>query len=72
MAVDYAKIQTLLGAEADQLLGYTSNTISKENLQLPGADFVDRVWAQSDRSPAVLRSMQTLYDTGNLRGTGYL
>ena len=72
MSVDYRKIQQLLGADAETLLNYTSQTIPKENLQLPGADFVDRVWAQSDRQPAVLRSMQSLYDTGNLKGTGYL
>lgn len=72
MSVDYSKIQTLLGADAETLLNYTSQTIPKENLQLPGADFIDRVWLQSDRNPAVLRSMQTLFDTGRLRGTGYL
>ncbi|MBA4185412.1 MAG: fructose-bisphosphate aldolase, partial [Acidobacteria bacterium] len=72
MSADYQKIQKLLGAEAETLLSHQSKTIPKENLQLPGADFVDRVWLQSDRSPAVLRSMQTLYDTGRLRGTGYL
>ncbi|MBA4123135.1 MAG: class I fructose-bisphosphate aldolase [Acidobacteria bacterium] len=72
MSADYQKIQELLGAEAETLLSHQSKTIPKENLQLPGADFVDRVWLQSDRSPAVLRSMQTLYDTGRLRGTGYL
>ncbi|HLM62234.1 MAG TPA: hypothetical protein VK308_15625, partial [Pyrinomonadaceae bacterium] len=72
MSVDYSKIQELLGADAETLLSYTSNTIPKENLQLPGADFVDRVWAQSDRHPAVLRSLQTLFDNGRLRGTGYL
>ena len=72
MSADYQKIQKLLGAEAEALLSHKSKTIPKENLQLPGADFVDRVWMQSDRSPAVLRSMQSLYDTGRLRGTGYL
>jgi class I fructose-bisphosphate aldolase len=72
MAIDYTKIQALLGTEAETLLNYTSQTIPKENLQLPGADFVDRVWMQSDRSPAVLRSMQSLYNTGRLSGTGYL
>ncbi len=72
MSADYQKIQKLLGAEAETLLSHESKTIPKENLQLPGADFVDRVWLQSDRSPAVLRSMQALYDTGRLRGTGYL
>ncbi len=70
MSVD--KIRELLGAEADTLLNHVSKTIPKENLQLPGGDFVDRVWASSDRNPNVLRSLQTLSDNGRLRGTGYL
>ncbi len=72
MAFDFRKIQELLGDEAETLLNHTSNTIPKDNLYAPGADFVDRVWALSDRSPAVLRSMQTLFDNGRLAGTGYL
>ena len=72
MSVDFHKIQKLLGADAETLLKHTSTTIPKENLQIPGADFVDRVWIQSDRNPATLRSLQTLFDNGRLRGTGYL
>ncbi len=72
MAVDYQKIQELLGGDAEMLLNHTSKTISKDLLQIPSADFVDRVWIQSDRNPNVLRSMQTLFDNGRLRGTGYL
>ena len=72
MAVDYQKIQEILGADAETLLNYTSNTISKNDVQLPGADFVDRVWLASDRNPNVLRSLQTLFDNGRLRDTGYL
>ncbi|MBA2493557.1 MAG: class I fructose-bisphosphate aldolase [Acidobacteria bacterium] len=72
MAVDFNKIQELLGNEAETLLDYTSTTIPKDNLHLPGADFVDRVWLQSDRNPNVLRSLQTLFDNGRLSGTGYL
>jgi class I fructose-bisphosphate aldolase len=72
MAVDYSKIQELLGDEAENLLGYTSNTIPKENLHIPGGDFVDRVWMESDRNPGVLRSIQTLLDNGRLGGTGYV
>ena len=60
MAVDYSKIQELLGDEAETLLNHTSTTIPKESLHLPGGDFVDRVWIQSDRNPGVLRSLQTL------------
>jgi len=72
MAVDYSKIQELLGADADTLLNHTSTTIPKENLHLPGSDFVDRVWLQSDRNPGVLRSLQTLHDNGRLGKTGYV
>lgn len=72
MAVDYSKIQELLGDEAETLLGYSSPKISKEDLYVPSGDFVDKVWLDSDRNPAVLRSIQTLFDNGRLKGTGYL
>lgn len=72
MAVDYSKIQEFLGADAETLLNFSTPKISKDNLALPGGDFVDRVWLQSDRNPNVLRSLQTLFDNGRLRGTGYL
>lgn len=72
MAVDYSKIQELLGDEAETLLGYSNPKISKDNLYLPGGDFVDRVWIDSDRNPNVLRSLQTLFNNGRLSGTGYL
>ncbi|HEX5832747.1 MAG TPA: class I fructose-bisphosphate aldolase [Pyrinomonadaceae bacterium] len=66
------RIAELLGADAAKLLDHKSETISKDDLQLPGPDFVDRVWGISDRSPGVLRSLQTLFDNGRLAGTGYL
>ena len=72
MSVDLAKIQEMLGADADMLLNHVSHTIPKENIHLPGGDFVDRIWMDSDRSPNVLRSLQTLNDHGRLSGTGYL
>ncbi len=72
MAVDYSKIQELLGADAESLLNYSNPKISKDDLHLPGSNFVDRVWINSDRSPQVLRSLQTLFDNGRLAGTGYL
>ena len=72
MAVDYSKIQELLGNDAEALLNYSNPKISKDNLHLPGGDFVDRVWMDSDRNPAVLRSLQTLFNNGRLSGTGYL
>lgn len=66
------KIMELLGDKADYLLGHVCKGIPKESLHLPGPDFVDRIWMQSDRHPQVLRSLQTLYDHGRLAGTGYL
>jgi len=66
------RIEELLGDEARTLLDHQSQTISKDELYLPGPDFIDRVVAQSDRSPAVLRSLQSLIDHGRLAGTGYV
>lgn len=68
--VNYA--ESILGDDARNLLDHTSRTIPKENIYLPSPDFVDRVWAVSDRPPRVLRSLQTLFDNGRLAGTGYL
>jgi class I fructose-bisphosphate aldolase len=65
-------IQELLGDEAEQLLGYECKGIPKEDLTLPGPDFVDRVFAGSDRNPQVLRNLQAMYDHGRLGGTGHL
>lgn len=64
-------IQSLLGNEAQDLLSYKAK-YSADNLYLPGPDFVDRVWKDSDRSAAVLRNMQSLFDHGRLSGSGYL
>jgi class I fructose-bisphosphate aldolase len=72
VAAQSAKIQDLLGAEAESLLNHECKTISKDNIHLPGGDFVDRVVAQSDRNPGVLRALQTIFDHGRLAGTGYV
>jgi len=66
------KIIELLGDEAEELLNYECNTIPKENLHLPGPDFIDRVLVGSDRPVAVLRNMKALFSNGRLSGTGYL
>ncbi len=71
-ASDIAQIESILGDDAESLLGHTCNTISSERLHLPGPDFVDRVVALSDRPTPVLRSLQTLYSNGRLAGTGYV
>ena len=64
--------EALLGDEAESLLAHESKTIPREDLSLPGPDFVDRVMASTDRSPQVLRNLQSLFDHGRLGGTGYV
>ncbi len=71
-ASDIAQIESILGDDAESLLGHTCNTISSERLHLPGPDFVDRVVALSDRPTPVLRALQSLYSNGRLAGTGYM
>src|SRR5205809_2527593 len=66
------KIEGLLGESARYLLDHNCKTIPKDQLHLPGPDFVERVWLASDRKAPVLRCMQALFDHGRLRGTGYL
>jgi len=68
----YDKVVSLLGDEAQTLLQHECKTITKEQVHLPGADWVDRVWALSDRPTTVLRSLQALYGTGRLANTGYM
>jgi fructose-bisphosphate aldolase, class I len=65
-------IQSLLGDEAESLLTHESKGIPRDDLQLPGPDYIDRVFSQTERSPQVLRNLQSLYDHGRLAGTGYL
>lgn len=65
------KIEKLLGDHKD-LLTHECKTIPKSRLHLPGPDFVDRVFAISDRTPAMMRSIQWLFNTGRLAGTGHL
>jgi class I fructose-bisphosphate aldolase len=65
-------IQSLLGAKAESLLGFSAPKIPKERLHLPGPDFVDRVFAHSDRNNRVLNNLARMYGHGRLGGTGYL
>ena len=65
-------IQSLLGDEADSLLNHESKGIPREDLHLPGPDYIDRVFSQTERSAQVMRNMQALYDHGRLAGTGYV
>jgi class I fructose-bisphosphate aldolase len=65
-------IRSLLGDAAEDLLTHQSMGIPKDDLILPGPDFIDRVFVGTDRSPQVLRSLQSLFDHGRLGGSGYV
>jgi len=66
------KLESILGADTQDLLTHKCTTVGKDLLHLPGPDFVTRVWAASDRPIPVLRSLETLYNHGRLAGTGYV
>ena len=66
------RIADYLGNEADYLLNHRCDTIPSADLALPGPDFTERVWLDSDRNPHVIRSLQQIYDSGRLAGTGYV
>lgn len=68
----YSKIQSLLGKEAQSLLEHQCKGVPKAKLHLPGPDWVDRIFAGSDRNIRVLRNLQTLFGHGRLANTGYL
>ena len=65
-------IEQILGNEAESLLTHKCNTIPKDVLHLPGPDFLDRVVANTDRRPQVLRNLGAMFNHGRLSGTGYL
>lgn len=65
-------IEELLGEESQYLLSYEAKHIPKEDLVLPGSDFIDRVFVLSDRNPQVIKNLSLLYNHGRLAGTGYL
>ncbi|MBG1264434.1 class I fructose-bisphosphate aldolase [Nostoc commune] len=69
--IEANSIESLLGKEAEDLLTYKAK-VPTDLLHLPGPDFVDRIWLNSDRNPQVLRNLQLLYSTGRLAYTGYL
>ena len=70
--MNFDEIAGLLGEEADSLLKFDSPKIGKENLHVPGPDWVRRIFEQSDRPAPVLRSLETMFKRGRLGGTGYL
>jgi class I fructose-bisphosphate aldolase len=65
-------IERLLGSRADFLLNFKAPKISKDLLHVPGPDFIDRIYASSDRNQRVLNNLHRLFNTGRLSGTGYL
>src|ERR1051326_4341388 len=65
-------LEALLGADAKSLLEHQCKTIPKESSHLPGPDYVDKIYALSDRPTPVLKSLQALFNHGRLKGTGYL
>ncbi len=65
-------INQILGDSAKELLEHKCQTISKDDLHLPGPDFVDRMFTPTDRINPVLRNLQSMYSHGRLGGTGYL
>ena len=72
MRGDFETIKDFLGEEADYLLNFNEPKISKESLHIPGPDFIDRIFMDSDRSTRVLRNLKSIFNHGRLAGTGYM
>ncbi len=70
--MNYSRISDMLGADAERLLNYSCTGIPRSRLALPGPDFTERVWMDSDRTPSVIGALQRIYDHGRLGGTGYV
>src|SRR5207253_9203413 len=66
------RIQEILGSDTERLLNHQCKTISKDKLHLPGPDFIDRIYVGSDRPTRTLVSLQQLFRSGRLGGTGYV
>ncbi len=73
MKINFEEIKKLLGDDADNLLNHTCTGIPKEMIHAPGPDFINRVWAHSDRNNLVLNNMERMFSQrGRLAGTGYI
>jgi len=70
MSIEHIREQ--LGKEADNLLGHVCRTIPASQIHLPGSDFTDRIFAGSNRTNQVLRSIQSIYGSGRLANSGYV
>ena len=69
-SIPTSEIHALLGADAEALLSYKAKGFPKDTLHLPGPDYIDRVFSQTDRSPVVLRNFAHILGSGRLAGTG--
>lgn len=67
-----SKITSLLEDKAEYLLNHISGTVDKQSLHAPGPDFIDRIFANSNRNNQVMRSLQAIYGSGRLAGSGYV
>jgi class I fructose-bisphosphate aldolase len=70
--MEVEKIAELLGKDSEYLLGFQTPKIKKDQLNIPGPDWIERIFVPSDRPNSTLRNMQLLFNTGRLAGTGYL
>jgi class I fructose-bisphosphate aldolase len=67
-----SNIESLLGSDAESLLGHVCTGIPRDQLHLPGGDCVDLGGRRIIKKPVVMRNLQGLFDHGRLGGTGYL
>lgn len=72
LSTPLSEIENLLGQEAETLLNHTCQKCPKDRLHIPDGNWVDRIFQCSDRNNRVLRSLESLFCTGRLAGTGYL
>ena len=70
--MDYNQVIELIGQENESLLSHVCETVLKQDLHLPGPDFVDKIFSISNRNPQTLRNISLLFNTGRLANTGYL
>lgn len=68
----FSDIQAILKDKSEHLLNHKCKTVTKDQLHLPGSDWIDRIFRPSDRNIRVLRNLQALFNHGRLGGTGYL
>lgn len=70
--MNYDEIVKLMGTENENLFSHTCTKVSKENMHLPGEDFIERIFMGSNRNIQTLRNLNNIYKAGRLGGSGYL